>query len=376
MADDALIFQNIHTALDHKGAVHVTRIRHLASGFDALAYRCSLEEDFDGAAQCYGDPNPHPVDPVHNPATARQADIKRRDRTGRTKPDDRTALDFLGNATSPHTNFDHGSTDFAWVGVHSAPPTKAAAGVLPARGRFSIDMRSHLGARRRPINPGEKEIPGYGKTIPLGPHEESWFPAVQPSDAPAPGFYVSTSAVVADASRSAWEQERYVDAQSIPYAALTPWFKTWGTELGDFGLAMDPLTGAASGFVFADAGYQNKVGEVSTKLLSLLGGDEEGRYLFLAFPRSGRGISPVWKYGFNFASQMGARTSILKLNDAPDPASLIIFLTLGADFDKFDRFRSRRMSDRETVQADWLYQRSGGVIERVLARYGYAPPGG
>lgn len=368
MADDGLIFRNIHTALDHKGPVHVTRIHHLASGFDALAYRCSLEEDFDGAPQCYGDPNLHPVDPANNPATARQSDIKRRDRTGKTKPDNRTALDFLGNATSPHVNFDHGSTDFAWVGLYAAPPERA-------QGHFSIDRRPFLGARRRPINPGEAERPGYGKTIPLGPHESSWFPALQGANSPAPGFFVSGSAVVADSSRHDWEQEKYVDAQSIPYAALTPWFKTWGAALGDFGLAMDPLTGDASGFVFADAGYGNKVGEVSTKLLSALGGDEEGKYLFLVFPRSGTGMSPTWKYGFNFASQLGARASILKLNEVPDPASLIIFLGLGADFDKFDRFRSRRMSDRESIQADSLYQMSGTVIERVLGRYGYSPTG-
>ena len=43
---------------DHKKAVQVWRIRHLPSGFAALAYVCSLEEDFDGVPRCYGEPNP------------------------------------------------------------------------------------------------------------------------------------------------------------------------------------------------------------------------------------------------------------------------------------------------------------------------------
>jgi hypothetical protein len=151
MADE-LSFQMVHTTSDHKRQVQVTRIRHAASGFDALAYQCSLEEDFDGAPQCYGDPNASPVNPKDNPATRLQANIKRRDRTGRTPRDDRTALDFLGNATSPHENFDAGSTDFAWVGLYAAPPE------LAKRKGFSIDQRARLGARRRPRNSDEKPI--------------------------------------------------------------------------------------------------------------------------------------------------------------------------------------------------------------------------
>jgi hypothetical protein len=244
-----------------------------------------------------------------------------------------------------------------------------------ARGRFSIDQRPRLGARRRPIRPGEKEIKGYGKTIPLGPHESSWYPAVQDANQPSPGFYVSGSAVIADRGRNDWDQRKYVDAQSIPYASHTPWLKTWGAQLGDFGLALDPLTGASSGFVFADAGYGNKVGEVSPLLLSRLGGDEEGRYLFIVFPKSGRLMAPGLKYNFAFASQFGARAGVSKLNEVPDPLSLVLFLTFGADLDKFTRFRARRMSDRESIQADQLYQISGTVIERVLGIYGYQPGG-
>jgi hypothetical protein len=154
---------------------------------------------------------------------------------------------------------------------------------------------------------------------------------------------------------------------------LTPWFKTFGANLGDFGIAMDPLTGAASGFVFGDSGYDDKVGEVSTNLLTALGGDNEGSYLFLAFPRSGAPVPGMWKYGANFVSQLAASACVRKLNAVPDPADLMLFLMFGADLAKFNAFRFRRMSDKESIQADSLYHRTGTVIERVLTRYGYEP---
>ena len=91
---------------DHKKAVQVWRIRHRPSGFDALAYVCSLEEDFDGAPRCYGEPNPGRfgaiVNAASNPDTSQQADIVAR--VAHRPPDrgnSRAALDFLGNATSP-----------------------------------------------------------------------------------------------------------------------------------------------------------------------------------------------------------------------------------------------------------------------------------
>ena len=95
---------------DHKKTVQVWRIRHLPSGFDALAYVCSLEEDFDGAPRCYGATNPGifgaTVNPASNPDTALQANIVAR--VPYQPPDRanaRAALDYLGNATSPHAEF-------------------------------------------------------------------------------------------------------------------------------------------------------------------------------------------------------------------------------------------------------------------------------
>src|SRR6516225_3882668 len=98
------------TTYDHKGAVQVWRIRHRPSGFDALAYVCSLEEDFDGAPRCYGEPNPGrfgaTVNAASNPNTRLQADII--SRLAHRPPDranSRATLDHLGNATSPYQNF-------------------------------------------------------------------------------------------------------------------------------------------------------------------------------------------------------------------------------------------------------------------------------
>src|SRR5262249_55040737 len=84
--DDKLDFKWIHTPSDHKGSVKVTQVSHRATGFKVLAYRCSLEEDFDGAPQCYGERNTSPVDAKANPDTLLQSDIKPRARRQARRP--------------------------------------------------------------------------------------------------------------------------------------------------------------------------------------------------------------------------------------------------------------------------------------------------
>ena len=113
---------------DHKKTLQVWRIRHQPSGFDALSNVCSLEEDFDGAPRCYGEPNPGRfgaiVNPASNPDTSLQADVVAR--VAHRAPDranSRAALDFLGNATSPHKNFGV-NNEFAWVGLTSLAPSE------------------------------------------------------------------------------------------------------------------------------------------------------------------------------------------------------------------------------------------------------------
>jgi len=320
---------------DHRGAVSVAKIEHVASGFVAFAYQCRLEEDFDGAPRAYGFNNPQPVDPTANPDTRLQRGIR--------------PLDHLGNATSPYQNFGAGSSDFAWAGLYAA--TQAFA----TKHGFSIDRRPRLGARR-----------GQG----LG--QPGLFPAIQPASGPAPGYFVSTTSAVADPKLPAWDQRRYVSATEIPYAALASWWpKLFKVHLGDFGLAIRPDTGSVSGFVFADSGTA-KVGEVSHKLLEALS-PREGRgtrnehpTLFLVFPGSGSGISERVKYRSNPALQRYVSLNLRRLNSLLDNGSITVFLALGADAARYQSLKSR-----DPVRGDIAARYR--TIERALVSMGFVP---
>jgi hypothetical protein len=183
------------TAAAASMTVQVWRIRHQPSGFDALAYVCSLEEDFDGAPRCYGEPNPGRfgaiVNPASNPDTSLQADVVAR--VAHRAPDranSRAVLDFLGNATSPHKNFGV-NNEFAWVGLTSLAPSEArkipnADPKKPPINVPSLDIRRGMGARFRKNAQGD---------LVTGPNGEHFFPVIQGTGAPAPGFFVSTTAV-------------------------------------------------------------------------------------------------------------------------------------------------------------------------------------
>jgi hypothetical protein len=363
MVDETLDFQRIHTPADHKRAVKVTQVSHRTSGFKMLAYQCSLEEDFDGAPQCYGEPNdPSAAEVKANPAIALQRTVKRRV-PGSKLRDDRTALDFLGNATSNPANFKAGNKNFAWAGLYAAPQAYATAN------GFSIDRRAFLEARLRPRNDKDKDLPPDQKLVALADGEPGWFPAIQGSDAPAPGFYVSGSPVYADRSLRDWNQRKYINAQAIPFAALTPWYRSYSVKLGDFGLAMDPETGAASGFVFGDSGYDDKVGEVSTNLLTALGGDNERDYLFLVFPGSGARIGDAFKFNLAMSVQLGAASAVRDMSRLPDTDSLLTLLCFGGDYDQYKLFRARKLSDAASIAADGVL----ATIESVLKRYWFDP---
>ena len=343
---------------DHKKAVQVWRISHRPSGFDALAYVCSLEEDFDGAPRCYGAPNPgrfgDPVNAASNPDTALQADIVAREPY---QPPDRAnaraALDYLGNATSPHQNFGLGD-DFAWVGLISMAPSEVrkvpnANPKLPAINVPSLDMRRGLGAKYRKNAAGE---------LVTGPKGEHFFPVIQGPDSLAPGFFVSPTAVARDPDLPLTDQARYFDASAIPYQAFNNWMLTAGSahvNKGDFGLVIDPLTSVTSGLVLADAGAGNKAGEVSTFLLGFLGGNNERDFIFLLFPNSGGGsILPT--ANAPTAAGAGALNNLPKLNDDSDAASqLVLFLALNCNFTKYSQVKSGSLSRDAMVEAELAY---------------------
>ncbi|HKS88495.1 MAG TPA: hypothetical protein VJR70_03555 [Stellaceae bacterium] len=367
MADDWK-FQRIHSASDHRGpGRHITKITH-SSGFIAYAYMCSLERDWDGAPRAYGLDNPHPVNPVANPATAFQRGITRPGSGG-----SRDALDHIGNAADPVANCEfalmHPNISaknrpvFRWVGFYSAQPTVAH------RLGLSVDERSFLEAR------------GYrnsnGQLLKIGDHEEGYFPVIQPdlgkygqsgSTVGAPGFYVSTTSTITDAGYNEWEQLRYVDASEVPYAAWAGWWGGLGVQQGDFGLALRPDADACSGFVFADAG-SGRVGEVSGYLLDQLGGENEPiAHVFLVFPHSGT-TPKVFFPATDGNAQQHARINVMKMNGLDGNVAVTAFLALGADLDKFNRYRADRMTGSDTAQFDWSYPRT----EWLLKSYGFVP---
>ena len=213
----------------------------------------------------------------------------------------------------------------------------------------SLDMRRGMGARFRKNAQGD---------LATGPHGEHFFPVIQGPDAPAPGFFVSTTAVARDPSLPETDQNRFFDASAIPYQAFNGWMLSAGgahVNKGDFGLVIDPLTAVTSGFVLADAGAGNKAGEVSTFLLSFLGGNNERDFVFLLFPGSGNGsILPTATAPT--AANAGALINLPKLNNDSDAATqLVLFLALDGNLGKYNQVKSGSLSRDAMVEAEIAY---------------------
>jgi hypothetical protein len=163
------------------------------------------------------------------------------------------------------------------------------------------------------------------------------FPAIQGGAAPAPGYYVSTTAAITHPGFDPWDQYRYVNAETIPYAAWAGWWHGFGVEKGDVGLAIRRNTGAFSPFVFADVGT-GRVGEVSRKLFETLTPERnnEDLFLFLVFPRSGR-FAGNHQFTSEPVIQSYVMQSIRQLNRIPGNDSIVEFLELDAKIKKFER---------------------------------------
>jgi hypothetical protein len=127
--------------------------------------------------------------------------------------------------TAPRVRIGH---DFAYVGV-------VAANENDARGKFSIDKRPALEARAKMgwVRHGKQ---AKWELIHLGPKDPGIFPAIQGAGSTGPGYFVSTTSAVANDSLAEWDQNRYVNANEIPYGAWAGWWRSLGVGLGDFGV--------------------------------------------------------------------------------------------------------------------------------------------
>jgi hypothetical protein len=99
--------------------------------------------------------------------------------------------------------------------------------------------------------------------------DQRGIPYVQKASDPAPGYYVSTTAL-AGWHRPIWDPFRYVDAEEIPFIVL-PSRPHLGVDLGALGMAFNPATGDSSAFIYADIGPANQIGEGSIALAKNLG---------------------------------------------------------------------------------------------------------
>lgn len=115
-------------------------------------------------------------------------------------------------------------------------------------------------------------------------------PYVQASQDPAPGAYISTTALE-DASKSDDNVDKYVDAAAFPFVVI-PSTPRFGISLKDCGFALRLTTGDSSEFIVADIGPNNQIGEGSVKLAQNLtvpsspknGGIDDNSVMYIFFP--------------------------------------------------------------------------------------------
>jgi hypothetical protein len=142
-------------------------------------------------------------------------------------------------------------------------------------------------------------------------------PVVQGPGDPAPGFFVSTTALV-DAKKPAKSPARYVDASKIPYVALPKGASDWGVELGDFAVVLNAKNGRISFAIVADVGPPLKLGEGSIALADAVGIASSPRdgglpfgVVYAVFIHSGnqapRSIAEIDKEGQRLFDALGGR---------------------------------------------------------------------
>jgi Fungal chitosanase of glycosyl hydrolase group 75 len=93
-------------------------------------------------------------------------------------------------------------------------------------------------------------------------------PIVQAAYHPAPGHYISTTALV-DPNYPDGHPDRYVDSERYGFYVI-PGGQSW-CKLGDVGLALNTKTGDNFYFAMGDIGPQNQIGEGSMLLAKCLG---------------------------------------------------------------------------------------------------------
>jgi hypothetical protein len=150
--------------------------------------------------------------------------------------------------------------------------------------RLGLDSLAHAGHR------------GNWWALVTDNEKKSGSPVVQGTADPAPGFYVSTTALYDRANPNPRDPHRFVDAAIIPYVVLHPNALSYA-QLGDFATVVNVHNGKVSAAIVADESAPNlPVGEGSISLAEALGidssprhGGQDGDVVYLIYPGSGNG---------------------------------------------------------------------------------------
>jgi hypothetical protein len=277
MAKDKLVFANpLGGFTAHSGSLRIAPTRVTGpAGFQAYIYKCWLNVDWDGAAQCYG---------LDRPDTATQKFPAQKNLTPWERPDFHGG--GLNNARVGGRSSNH------WSSI--VVKTRREALDLLAKfftGWKALDaaaqekvLSQFWDNRTNTFFGSLEDVPGNGR-----------FPIVQLREMgqPAPGYYVSPSQAFTgpDPYSREWDQNQYFDAGVIPYSVVP---KLPGVRKGDFGLAIRNSTGDSTAFFFGDTGGSSgttKLGECSGFLYLTLGEKEDDDYSFIVFPGSGSGTA-------------------------------------------------------------------------------------
>jgi hypothetical protein len=237
----------------------------------AFMYQCILNRDVDGAPNTYGRNNPGGENTLKDKSL--QANLDPKDGLG-------NACGDPGDGSKGWKNFLDKNRNFYWsslVAIKKASATKA----LP------IDERPELEAGRRAGNGGGKN------PTPLLPVGQGYFPVIRLNQ-PYRGYFISTTAAYTEGTLADTNSEKWVNGLTEPWAVWAGEWAKWKAGgkmlfLGDFGLAINNVTGQSCAFFFADAGSDVKVGESSGKLYEALGNTDAHLCSFIVFPGSGHG---------------------------------------------------------------------------------------
>jgi hypothetical protein len=150
--------------------------------------------------------------------------------------------------------------------------------------RLGLDSLSHAGH------------PGDWWALVTDNEKTTGRPVVQRESDPAPGYYVSTTALYDRDNPNPRDPRRYVDALKTPYIVLHPRALSFA-RLGDFATVVNLQNGKISAALVADVSAPNlPVGEGSMALAEALGidssprhGGKDGDVAYLIYPGSGNG---------------------------------------------------------------------------------------